>query len=122
MAIHNKLGEEGEKLATAYLQQKGYRIRHTNWRSGHLELDIVAESHDTLYVIEVKTRSTAYFEHPKDAITNAKIKRIVHATEEYIHRYDIRKDIQFDIMALLPNKHGTFDIEHIPDAFLAPLS
>ena len=122
MAEHNDLGELGEVRAQSYLHTKGYKIRHTKWRTGRLELDIVAESHDTLYVIEVKTRSTAYFEHPKDAITNTKIKRIVHATEEYIHRYDIRKNIQFDIMALLPNKHGTFDIEHIPDAFLAPLS
>ena len=122
MALHNKYGNEGEKVATAFLREKGYNIRHTNWRIGHLELDIVAETNDTLIVVEVKTRSTAYFEHPKDAITNAKIRRIVQATDEYIQRYDINKDVQFDIMALLPNKQGNFDIEHIPDAFLAPLS
>ncbi len=121
MALHNKLGEEGERVATHFLQQKGYRIRHTNWRFGRLEIDIVAETDESVVVVEVKTRSTAYFEHPKDAITNAKIKRIVNATDAYIQQFDINKNIQFDVMSLIPDKNGNLSVEHIPDAFLSPI-
>jgi putative endonuclease len=72
MAEHNDLGILGEQRAQAYLNSKGYRIRHVNWVIGKLELDIVAEKDDWLIVVEVKTRSTDTFEHPKEAITNRK--------------------------------------------------
>ena len=35
-------GREGEELAKNYLIERGFRILHTNWRTGHKELDIVA--------------------------------------------------------------------------------
>ncbi len=122
MANHNKLGKEGEKIATDYLRKKGYSIRHCNWKAGNLELDIVAETKDYLVIVEVKTRSTEYFEHPKDAINNGKIKRIVHATEEYIYLFNIKKEVRFDVIALLPNKNNGYKIEHIEDAFLPPVN
>ena len=42
MAIHNELGKEGEEAAVQFLMNKGYEIRHRNWRCGKKELDIVA--------------------------------------------------------------------------------
>jgi putative endonuclease len=48
-----------------YLSEKGYKIRETNWVTGKLELDIIAEKDGMLVIVEVKTRSTEYFEHPK---------------------------------------------------------
>ena len=50
MAIHNELGKTGEETAIRFLQEKGYRIRHRNWRSGKKELDIVAEHKGELIV------------------------------------------------------------------------
>jgi putative endonuclease len=37
------LGQKGEIHAAAFLEEKGYKIRHRNWRTGKLELDIVAK-------------------------------------------------------------------------------
>lgn len=116
MAHHNDFGKEGEQIARLYLEEKGYTIRACNWVSGKNELDIVAETADFLVVVEVKSRSTEHFEHPKDAITTGKIRRIVEATSDYIFRYNVQKDVRFDVISVVP--HGTdFTIEHIEDAF-----
>ena len=56
MAAHNEFGIEGEDKAANYLIREGYIILDRNWRSGHKELDIVAEKDGTLVVLEVKTQ------------------------------------------------------------------
>lgn len=124
MAEHNELGKKGEEMARAYLQTKGYKIRHVNWvpNGSKNELDIVAEKDGMLVVVEVKSRSTENFEHPKDAITPAKIRRIVRATHDYIFNFDLTIDTRFDVIAVLPNRQGGFNIEHIEDAFMSPIN
>jgi putative endonuclease len=121
MADHNKIGHEGEVAAANYLIKKGYTIRHTNWFFGKMELDIVAEKEGWLIVVEVKTRSTETFEHPEDAITNAKIRRIVTATDAYLKTFDIELPVRFDVIAAIPKGDG-YKIDHIDDAFLAPVN
>lgn len=120
MALHNELGNEGELRAQAYLRERGYNIKHVNWTFGKLELDIVAEKDSMLIVVEVKTRSTDTFEHPQEAITPRKIKNIVNATEEYIIRQNWDGETRFDVISVIPQGQN-FKIEHIEDAFLAPL-
>jgi len=122
MAKHNDLGYIGEEMAVDYLQSKGYIIRHRNWKSGKKELDIVAEKENVLVVAEVKTRSTEYFEHPQEAVTNAKIRHIVRTAEDYIFKYDLMMETRFDIISVIPDKNGHFSIEHIEDAFLPPVN
>lgn len=121
MAEHNELGELGEERAQAYLRSKGFRIRHTNWQCGKLELDIVAEKDGWLIVVEVKTRSTETFEHPQEAITTRKIRNIINATHEYIMKFNWHGETRFDVISVIP--HGqAFEIEHIEDAFLSPVN
>ena len=69
MALHNQLGNEGEKIAVNYLKNKGYIIYHTNWRMSHLEVDIIAEDNGELVFIEVKTRRRRFGSRPLDAVT-----------------------------------------------------
>jgi len=119
MAEHNDLGALGEKRAQEYLSSKGYQIRHCNWFCGKLELDIVAEKDGWLVIVEVKTRSTATFEDPKEAINMRKIRNLVNAAHEYILQYDWEGETRFDIISVMP--HGqSFTIDHIEDAFLPP--
>lgn len=109
-------------MAAEFLMEKGYKILHQNWVSGKKELDIVAEDGDYLVIVEVKTRSTDNFEHPKEAITNGKIRNLVCATEEYIFQFDIMKETRFDIVSVIPERDGSFRIEHVEDAFLPPVN
>ena len=44
MAEHNIIGNIGEEVACEMMRKKGFRIVETNWRFGHLEMDIIAVS------------------------------------------------------------------------------
>jgi putative endonuclease len=116
MAEHNVLGKKGEELAKKYLVEKGYKIRDLNWRFKKNELDIIAEADNLLVVVEVKTRSSEYFENPKEAVTRNKQKFIISATEEYIMAKDIELETRFDIISITMQK-SKVNIEHIIDAF-----
>lgn len=63
MARHNVTGEWGEQLARNALVAKGYAILKTNWRSGHYEVDIIAQKAGCIVFVEVKTRLDAQDDH-----------------------------------------------------------
>ena len=121
MAKHNELGNSGEKQAQDYLLARGYAIRDVNWAFKKLEIDIVAEKDNTLIIVEVKTRSTDYFEHPEEAVNLRKIRHLVNAAHEYIMRIDWQGDTRFDVISVIPSGES-YKIEHIKDAFLPPVN
>lgn len=116
MAKNIQLGQEGEQAACDYLTGKGYRIRHRNWRYRHLEVDIIAETTDTVVFAEVKTRSGTYFEQPFQAVTKKKQRFLIEAANAYIEKYEIDLEARFDILSMVRKNKG-FDIDHIEDAF-----
>jgi putative endonuclease len=121
MADQNLTGKEGEREASDYLTGRGYTILHTNWRWRHYELDIVATRDDELVVIEVKTRSGKYLVPPEHAINSGKIERTVAAADMYVQTLRLDMPVRFDIILLISRDGGGYDIEHIEDAFYAPL-
>lgn len=121
MAEHNKLGKTGEQLAVNYLTDKGYTILHRNWRSGHKELDIVAQIADTLVIVEVKTRRNKEYGQPADAVTDRKIRHIVSSADAYIRMFDIDlPQVRFDIITLVGSK-DRHQLQHIESAFHPPV-
>lgn len=117
---HYKLGKEGEHYALEYVTGRGYKVLHTNWRFGNKEIDIVSQKENTLVVFEVKTRFSNYWEEPKDAVKLRKQKNIIEAADNYVEKFDLDMEVQFDIISLTYNGKG-FEIEHIPDAFYPTL-
>jgi putative endonuclease len=120
MADSHNLGIKGEELAKEHLLQKGYKILHSNWKSGKREIDIIAENKDFIVFIEVKTRTDDYYIHPRHAVTSEKQKSIIYAAENYLERYNIDKESRFDIISIISNCK-TVEIEHIEDAFYPTL-
>ena len=55
MASHNDLGTWGEQEATDFLLQKGYTILERDWKSGHRDIDIIAQKGDVRGVIDEET-------------------------------------------------------------------
>ena len=122
MAKHNQLGKEGEQAACEFLIGKGYTVRETNWRLGRLEIDIVAQEPQAnrLHIIEVKTRTSIEHYDPMEAITNAKIRNLVNASNGYISHYQLKMSVQYDVM-IIEGKAPDFTIHYYPKAFQPPL-
>ncbi len=120
MALHNETGDWGEQLACEKLITLGYTICERNFRIGHYELDIIAMKGNRIIFVEVKTRSNPNSD-PIEAINNKKITRIVRAANAYVIAYDIPHEVQFDIISICGTPDN-FTLEHIADAFVAPLT
>ena len=116
MALHNLLGEEGEKIAVRYLQSKGYVIYEMNWRFGKLEVDIIAEDGRELIFIEVKSRSSEIYGRPEEAIDGVKELAILNAAEIYVRDFNLEIEVRFDVISVIINKNKS-KIRHIIDAF-----
>ncbi len=121
MAEHNTLGKAGEKYAADYLLSNGYIILEQNWIYHHKEIDLIATKDDTLIIAEIKTRSTENWEHPKEAITNKKIRLLVDAAEAYILMNDIDLEVRFDVISVI-KKGNHWKVEHIEEAFYPPMN
>jgi putative endonuclease len=116
MAFHNDLGKEGEQIGVAYLVKKGYRILATNWRHRQEEIDIIAIDGSELVIIEVKTRTSSFFENPEMAVTRSKQKFLIHAAAAYIRQYRLEYETRFDILSIIKNTKY-HQVTHIENAF-----
>jgi len=121
MAEHNDLGRKGEDAAVNYFQQNGYEIIQRNWTNEKYEIDIIARNEEFIVFAEVKTRSSNYWGNPEEAVSKGKIRRIVEAADFYLKEYDIELPARFDVVAAIWNGKG-FEIDHIDDAFIAPVN
>ena len=116
MADHNELGKKGEEVAVKYLKLNHYDIKEKNWRFRKNEIDIIAQKDNVIVVVEVKTRTSEYFENPKEAVTRKKQKFIILAADAYIQENEIDLETRFDIVAVTII-NGQTKIDHIQDAF-----
>lgn len=121
MAEHNDLGKKGEEAAVNLLKQKGYEIIEQNWTYEKYEIDIIARNEEFIIFVEVKTRNSNYWGHPEDAVSKRKIKRIVEAADFYLKEFNIDLPARFDVIAAIWTGQK-FEIEHIDDAFFAPIN
>ncbi len=116
MVSTREIGDIAEGLAQKHLLKLGYKIKETNWYHGHLELDIIAEDNNELVIVEVKSRNGIRYEHPSEAVTNSKIKRIVEAADAYILEKDIDLETRFDVITVIFIQQK-YELEHFKDAF-----
>lgn len=117
MAEHNKKGSQGEELALAHLQSKGYSILERNWRYSRCEVDIIARIGETLVFVEVKTRDTEYFGYPESFVTRKKQDKLAEAVEGYLKLHpESDPDVRYDVVAVILNNEIT-EVLHIEDAF-----
>ena len=115
------LGQQGEDFAAAYLEEKGYKILHRNWKSGKRELDIIAENKDYVVFVEVKTRTEGFIDEKRHLVSDGKQRLTIYAADAYINKYQIAKEGRFDIIIVI-SKGNKLEIgQHIEEAFYPTL-
>lgn len=111
------LGGSGEEIAAAYLQRRGYVILAKNYRKRFGEIDIVAAEGDTLVFVEVKTRTSAAFGSPLEAVDGRKQRRMAKAALAYLSAGNLHgRPARFDVVAVRLQQGGP-QIEHVRNAF-----
>lgn len=113
------IGNEGEELAAAYLESKGYTILERNYHFQHAEVDIVAYDNESYIVfVEVKQRANNRYGEPEEYVDGEKIANIYKAAEAWI--YERKMDgapVRFDVISILHPPNEAPEIKHFENAF-----
>lgn len=112
------LGRVGEEVAARMLRDAGVTILDRNWRCPRGELDIVASDQSTLIFCEVKTRASALFGDPAEAVdpTKASRLRLLGAMWLIAHPGGRWADIRFDVVSVLKAPGTPAKVRHIRGA------
>ena len=114
----SKIGAAGEQMACDFLLSRGHHILDRNWRSGHLELDIVSEGPDGLHFVEVKTRTAPVTTAVVDQVNSVKQKRISAAAIQYLNKKHLDgREVFFDIVSVLFDGSQTI-VRYFPQAWI----
>lgn len=117
MAAHHELGKAGEKMAVELLEKKGYAILETNWRYQKAEVDIIAIADGMLVIVEVKTRSSANYGEPAEAVNKSKQRLLSDAAHAYLEYCKMNYEVRFDIISIIINSKNQTQLHHMTDAF-----
>lgn len=114
------IGNAGEALATELLTAAGYAIVERNAVVGRVEVDIIAQHHNRIIFVEVKTRGADTLDW-RYGIDSAKIQRLARAAAGYVRSRNLPHEVQIDAILITNQADGTCSAEHIPDISLPPL-
>ncbi|MFA6167521.1 MAG: YraN family protein [Gemmatimonadaceae bacterium] len=116
----NDFGELGERVAARWLERQGYTVLARRWRSGHRDIDVIAERDGIVAFVEVKTRAALEFGDPVQAVHAQKQRSLVRSAREWMARHDGAKpakpEYRFDVIGVLLRDRTAW-IRHIESAF-----
>lgn len=116
-----ELGRRGEEVACEFLTGKGHIIVQRNFRSGHLEIDIISLDRNGVHFVEVKSRVAPVAVSPEENVTAAKQKKVADAALRYLHtskdkRLSADLEVSFDVVAVTFDGGGEI-VEWFPNAY-----
>ncbi|HER23910.1 MAG TPA: YraN family protein [Candidatus Atribacteria bacterium] len=113
------LGKYGEKIASKYLEEKGYKIKERNFRTFLGEIDIICEYKENIIFVEVKTRRSGRYGYPEEAINLNKQRKIIKNALCYLAQYNLwGKKYCFDVILISISNHQDLKrLKHIRNAF-----
>lgn len=92
------MGSKGERLAAAFLVDRGYRLLGQNIRIGRREIDLLARDQTgTLVVVEVKTRRSSEVAPPQAGINWRKRRTLRGLAAAVADRYP-ENDVRIDVV------------------------
>lgn len=78
------LGRKGEDLVCDFLRRKGHTILERNWRTGHLEIDIISFDSEGIHFVEVKSRMRSIQAPPQENVGGLKQEKITKAALRFL--------------------------------------
>ena len=98
-----EIGNFGERMAVRYLRWHGYTVKERNWRSGHMEIDIIAANFSTVAFVEVKARTYSretldVAPPPGNAVKSEKQRLTRKAAKDYLWQHHTQKQPRMDVI------------------------
>ncbi len=123
-----EIGRAGEDFACNYLLSSGYTVLHRNYRSGHLETDIICENETHILFVEVKSRidsgRPSRYGRPGSACDFKKRQNLRLCAEEYLRTHETQKKPRIDVIEVYLRRISGVGVlavkglHHIENAFL----
>jgi putative endonuclease len=108
------LGAYGESLAARHLVEQGMVLLDRNWRCEAGEIDLVLRDGEVLVVCEVKTRTSARFGTPHEAVTDIKLARLRRLAAHWVAAHGLAAgDVRIDLVAILRPRRGASVVDHV---------
>ena len=117
-----RLGRRGEDIACRYLIDHGHTVVERNWRSGHLEIDIVSVDPAGLHFVEVKSRVAPVQAAPEENVGYLKQRKIVAAAKRYLHSEEKTArfgsmEVFFDVFSVIFEGEKV-EVNYFPQAYI----
>ena len=110
------LGTQAELFVARQLEANGFTILEHNYKKKYGEIDLIASKKELLIFVEVKMRTTQYFD-AAELITLSKQHKIITTAHAYLASEAIDdKNCRFDV-ALVEMHNNTFTMIYLSDAF-----
>ena len=117
MSAHLELGRAGEAAAAAFYRRRGYRIVERNYRCRSGEIDLIVRRGRLLVFCEVKTRTSARWGVPAEAVGTLKQNRIRRSAGTWLAEHDgPRRELRFDVVSVAV-ADGGLEVTHLSGAF-----
>jgi len=116
-AATQALGETGERVAARWLARHGWTVLARRYRSGHRDIDVVAERGGTVAFVEVKTRRSERFGGPVGAVGWRKQRELSRSASVWVDRHG-RPDLayRFDVIGVVIRGESV-RLRHVENAF-----
>lgn len=114
VAAKDEVGRYGEDVVARRLAADGWEVIARNWRCPQGEIDIVAIDGDDLVIVEVKTRRSAAFGSPQEAVTGEKLRRLRRLAAAWLAGQERRfPGVRIDVAAVTVGRAGAASVEHL---------
>lgn len=114
MAAKDAVGRHGEDVVARALEDQGWEVLERNWRCRVGEIDIVARDGVDAVAVEVKTRRSATFGSPLEAVTPAKLARLRRLSAAWLATQERHFDgVRIDVVGVVLPPAGAAILTHV---------
>ncbi len=117
MDLRKELGRTGEDIALNYLENKGWKLLHKNWRNKYGELDLIMHNQDKIIFIEVRTKKSLQYGTGTESVNKTKQQKIRKLAMMFLQdKKYYNHAIRFDVVSIY-FANDKINIQHVEEAF-----